>query len=63
MSRQEYLNRYVNTDNLNYTISQSKWDNGDFCERFDLTRTKITKTKQSEPEQPRMGLYADMFTK
>lgn len=39
MTRQTYFDQQVNNDKLNYTIQQTKWDNGDFSEAFTLTRT------------------------
>jgi len=61
MTRQEYLDKYVNTDNMNYTITQTKSDSGDYYEQFMVTLATTNSEIVKEPEQPRIGLFADMF--
>lgn len=61
---QHYFDRFVNKHNLYYTIKQTTRDTGHGLACFTLTKTVITKTiitEDMQSEQPRQGLYADMF--
>lgn len=55
MSRQDYLNRFVNTNKLSFTLSQTKLDGGDFAEAFTLT--KSTYTNEDTLSNNTLGTY------
>ena len=61
ISRQEYFNQFVNTDAVSFAIDQTKYDNGDFVERFTLTRTIVqAKPNRHTVEQLRKAHQALM---
>ena len=41
MSRQEYFDKFVNNDTVSFAITQTKYDNGDFYEKFTVARTVV----------------------
>jgi hypothetical protein len=60
MGYQEYFNCFVNTDKINFAINQTKYDNGDFSERYTLTRTIVEKPNRHTVEQLRKAHQALM---